>query len=101
MDQLLRAHGADGRSMAKVGEGSYGEAFRHGSSVFKIVPIDGEQVGQRVVVRACVGTEERVDAPEHIMTDWTPVVSVCAATCIRYQVNLYSHLYNSMLPPPT
>jgi serine/threonine-protein kinase haspin len=43
LEELLTAEVGDLRRVAKVGEGSYGEAFKLGATVFKIIPIEGSQ----------------------------------------------------------
>eukprot|EP00884_Botryococcus_braunii_P022167 jgi/Botrbrau1/8634/Bobra.0196s0028.1 len=43
MDELLGEH-VDLKTILKIGEGTFGEAFRSGSVVFKIVPMEGELV---------------------------------------------------------
>lgn len=43
MDELIGKH-ADLRSIRKVGEGTFGEAFKSGSMVFKIVPLEGDHL---------------------------------------------------------
>lgn len=39
--QLLAPHQPSLRGLVKIGEGTYGEAFKHGGNVYKIVPIQG------------------------------------------------------------
>lgn len=41
MERLLGEH-IDLSSIHKIGEGTFGEAFRSGNTVFKIVPIEGD-----------------------------------------------------------
>lgn len=41
MEGLLGQH-VDLRQVQKIGEGTFGEAFRGGSVVFKIVPMEGD-----------------------------------------------------------
>ncbi len=43
MDELLGEH-VDLKTIEKIGEGTFGEAFRSGSVVFKIVPMEGDLV---------------------------------------------------------
>ncbi|CAH8251691.1 unnamed protein product [Arabidopsis lyrata] len=52
-------------SIVKIGEGTYGEAFRAGSSVCKIVPIDGD-------VRVNGEVQKRADElHEEVILSWT------------------------------
>lgn len=46
MDELLGKH-VDLSTMKKVGEGTFGEAFRANDLVFKIIPIEGEGEAQK------------------------------------------------------
>lgn len=39
--QLLAPNQPSLRGLVKIGEGTYGEAFKHAGNVFKIVPIEG------------------------------------------------------------
>lgn len=41
MDSLLRPL-CDLRRIVKIGEGTYGEAFKGGSLVFKVIPMEGD-----------------------------------------------------------
>ncbi|KAF5840645.1 hypothetical protein DUNSADRAFT_16018 [Dunaliella salina] len=43
MDAFIGAQ-ADLRKISKIGEGTYGEAFKHNKIVFKVVPVGGEQL---------------------------------------------------------
>ena len=43
---------SDQDSLKKIGEGTYGEAFKTGSAVCKIVPIDGDQLVNGEVQKA-------------------------------------------------
>lgn len=41
-------------NISKVGEGTYGEAFKGGGCVFKIVPIDGDFLVNGEVQKVCI-----------------------------------------------
>lgn len=45
---------SDPGSIKKLGEGTYGEAFRVGPTVCKIVPIDGEILVNNEVQKVCL-----------------------------------------------
>lgn len=40
MEDLLKEYGLEG--VRKIGEGTFGEAFKANDAVFKIVPMDGD-----------------------------------------------------------
>ena len=50
MDELLGQH-VRLKAVKKIGEGTFGEAFKSGDVVFKIVPMEGGSAGESFIER--------------------------------------------------
>ncbi|KAG1655770.1 hypothetical protein FOA52_008477 [Chlamydomonas sp. UWO 241] len=96
MEKLLTGMGGDLRRVFKVGEGSYGEAFKHAGHVVKIIPIEGpthvngyaqksagNMTGEALVALTLSGLRRECDADgarrEHVAPSFvdTSRVAIC------------------------
>lgn len=51
--KVVLLYNSDSNSIVKIGEGTYGEAFKAGDAVCKVVPIDGELLVNGEVQKVC------------------------------------------------